>query len=222
MDAARAAIVQKGDRFIFGCRLVAQPIATLSPAPPTGFALRGESLSLVWPRESNQREGHPDIRVWPLRDQTSLAPVLLRGPAYKGHPWPFKPLAASMRLVPLRNTSTRPPDGVRIPSRLEVFCFSIFCFCFCCTHQQTTPSAPFRRVSGIDVEGVERHGCRESRDGPGMALRGVPLERRWSERTLREAQGRMVGQAFLVTFVATDKSDPPSRAEPLRQTARPF
>ena len=75
------------------------------------------------------------------------------------------------------------------------------------------PTAPFRRVSGIAEEGVERHGCRESRDGPGMALRGVPLERRWSERTRSEAQGRMAGQAFLVTFVATDKSDPPSRAE---------
>ena len=51
----------------------------------------------------------PCIRV-SLRE-TPLAPVLLRGPAYKGRPWPFKPLAASMRLVPLRNTSTRPPDG---------------------------------------------------------------------------------------------------------------
>mgnify|MGYP007009205749 CR=1 FL=1 len=30
---------------------------------------------------------------------------------------------------------------------------------------------PFRRPSGIAVEGVERHGCRESCDGPGMALR---------------------------------------------------
>ena len=36
---------------------------------------------------------------------------------------------------------------------------------------------PFRRPSGITVEGVERHGCRESCDGPGMALRSVPLER---------------------------------------------
>jgi hypothetical protein len=35
---------------------------------------------------------------------------------------------------------------------------------------------PFRRPSGIAAEGVERHGCRESHDGPGMALRGVPLE----------------------------------------------
>ena len=72
-------------------------------------------------------------------------------------------------------------------------------------------------VNGIVVEGVERHGCRESRDGPGMALRGVPPERRWSERTRSEAQGRMQGQDLLVTFVATDKSDPPSRAKSQHQ-----
>jgi hypothetical protein len=34
------------------------------------------------------KETHPDIRV-SLRS-TSLPPVLLRGPAYKGHLWPFK------------------------------------------------------------------------------------------------------------------------------------
>ena len=65
-------------------------------------------------QERCAKEGHPDIRV-SLRE-TSLAPVLLRGPAYKGRPWPFKPLAASMRLVPLRNTSTRPPEGDRVAS----------------------------------------------------------------------------------------------------------
>ncbi len=79
---------------------------------------------------------------------------------------------------------------------------------------------PFRRVSEIVVEGVERHGCRERRDGPRMALRGVPLERRWSERTRSEAQGRMQGQAFLVTFSVTGKSDPPSRAEQMHQQTR--
>ena len=42
---------------------------------------------------------------------------------------------------------------------------------------------PVRRVSGIAVEGVERHGCRERRDGPWMALRAVPLERQLRERT---------------------------------------
>ncbi len=75
----------------------------------TDCAIHGASLSLVCPRESNQREGHPGIRV-SLRS-TPLPPVPLRGPAYKGRPCPFKPLAASMRLVPLRNTSTRPADG---------------------------------------------------------------------------------------------------------------
>ncbi len=53
----------------------------------TGCALHGASLSLVWPRESNQREGHPDIRV-SLRE-TALPPVPLRGPAYKGRRGPL-------------------------------------------------------------------------------------------------------------------------------------
>src|SRR5690606_39949001 len=63
------------------------------------------------------------------------------------------------------------------------------------------------------VEG-EPQGCGESRKGPRMALVRRPSERRWSERTLRAAQGRMQGQAFLVTFFATEKSDSPSRAKP--------
>ncbi len=73
-----------------------------------GFALLGDSLSLLVQRRVS-KETHPGIRV-SLRS-TPLPPVLLRGPAYKGHPWPCKPLAASMRLVPLRNTYARPPDG---------------------------------------------------------------------------------------------------------------
>ena len=85
----------------------------------TDCAIHGASLSLVCPRESNQREGHPGIRV-SLRS-TSLLPVPLRGPAYKGRPCPFKPLAASMRLVPLRNTSTRPADGEFARMRVSRF-----------------------------------------------------------------------------------------------------
>ncbi|HAW25531.1 MAG TPA: hypothetical protein DCX38_19620, partial [Pseudomonas sp.] len=42
-----------------------------------GFALLGESLFLVWPRKSNQKEGRPCIRV--LLCKTPLAPVPLRG-----------------------------------------------------------------------------------------------------------------------------------------------
>ena len=71
--------------------------------------LTGESLSLACPRESNQREGHPDIR--PRLRRGSLLPSPLQGHATKGHPWPIVALATSMSLNPLRGDSTRPPEG---------------------------------------------------------------------------------------------------------------
>ena len=43
--------------------------------------------------------------------QVSLAPVPLRGHAVTGHPWPNTALPASMPVDPLRETSSRPPDG---------------------------------------------------------------------------------------------------------------
>ncbi len=84
--------------------------AALSSAGSTGFALHGESL---FPNaEKVTKNACPYIRV-SLRS-TSLIPSALRGPAYKGHPWPFTPLAASMPLAPLRADSIRPPErGVR-------------------------------------------------------------------------------------------------------------
>ena len=47
----------------------------------------------------------------------------------------------------------------------------------------------------------------------------------WSNDEVKEVgrrsrETRMQGQAVLVTFVATDKSDPLSRAEPMLQTSR--
>jgi len=75
-----------------------------------GFALLGDSLFSVAKKVS--KNACPCIRV-SLRS-TSLIPSTLRGPAYKGHPWPFTPLAASMPLAPLRADSVRPPErGVR-------------------------------------------------------------------------------------------------------------
>src|SRR5690606_16406197 len=38
------------------------------------------------------------------------------------------------------------------------------------TNHQATPDAPFRRPSGVAVQGSERHGCRKRRKGPWMAL----------------------------------------------------
>ena len=43
--------------------------------------------------------------------QVPLAPIPLRGHAVTGHPWPSTALPASMPVDPLRETSTRPPDG---------------------------------------------------------------------------------------------------------------
>ena len=81
---------------------------------------------------------------------------------------------------------------------------------------------PFRRPSVVAVEGVERHGCRESCDGSGppsvgMALRSVPLERRWSEGTLRAAKGRMQGSPslWLLSLGETRESDAPCEAQPV-------
>ncbi len=80
------------------------PIAELPG--DSGFALLGESLLAVAPKGT--KRSCPTIRV-SLRS-TALVPSPLRGPAYKGHPWPFTPLAASMPLAPLRNDCARPPE----------------------------------------------------------------------------------------------------------------
>gem|GEM_PF-3662579 len=79
--------------------------------------------------------------------------------------------------------------------------------------------APFRRPSAGGVEGVERHGCRESRDGPGMALRGGPLKRRRSEGTPAQP-GPDAGASVFGYFSAFGKSDSPSRAKPVLQPTR--
>ena len=257
-----------------------------------GFALLGESL---FPNaEKVTKNACPCIRV-SLRS-TSLIPSTLRGPAYKGHPWPFiagtpSPLAASMPLAPLRADSIRPSErGAR---RRLIVCTSVnkqsaFVSLFANirkirtrslfrnvgwkTAQHFPPLAtaellpnhadpirpanfirptkrdvsrfllvrshrnkqsalrpplqnfqtirsqiPVRRPSVIAVDGVERHGCRESCDGPGMALRSVPLEWRWSEGTLRVAKGRMPGwPSFWLLFLGhTRKSDAPCKAQPV-------
>ncbi len=205
-----------------------------------GFALLGDLLSLLVQRKLG-KETHPGIRV-SLRS-TPLLPVPLRGPAYKGRPCPFTPLAASLRLVPLRNTSTRPADGefarmkvssfrqpgvVGLPTATErprrrvdnaacglstssahggqrcavahptvqsviVPTQSVRSIDAHTTnsnarattspaHQKLGPgSGPVRRLSGVVEPGVERHGCRESADGPGTVLRrGPPRSGSWS------------------------------------------
>ena len=144
--------------------------ATLSSAPPTGFALHGELLSLVWPRESNQREGHPGIRVWPAARLPSLR-CCSGGRLTRAIPGPLSgapsPLTASMRLAPcataplglLAGSESESPESTSV---------------ILCTNHQTLPNAPFRRVSGIDVEGVERHDAARDAMGQGWPIAACP------------------------------------------------
>ncbi len=60
-------------------------------------------------RQSNQNASAP--AYGPRFAQVSLAPVPLRGHAVTGHPWPNTALPASMPVDPLRETSSRPPEG---------------------------------------------------------------------------------------------------------------
>ncbi len=92
-------------REVFGlAALRVQPIGAVGRR--IGFALLGEFLLAVAPKGT--KKSCPSIWV-PLRE-TSLIPSPLRGPAYKGHPWPFTPRAASMPLAPLRADSIRPSE----------------------------------------------------------------------------------------------------------------
>src|SRR5690606_17840679 len=59
-----------------------------------------------------------------------------------------------------------------------------------------------------------------SRPLHGRPVNAGPSEQRWSEGTRRNAPGQIEGQAFLATFVATDKSNSPGQGEPFRQASR--
>ena len=138
-----------------------------------------------------------------------LAPVPLRGPAYKGRPWPFKRgrhryLAASLRLVPLRDTSTRPPDGTGSRA-CEIFersnsAVSGVGFCSSTAMAQTTPKSP----SGGRVEspwkGLSDMDVARATMGQGWPFVACPRSGDGA-REPRRSRGRMNGVPFsLVTF----------------------
>ena len=70
---------------------------------------------------------------------------------------------------------------------------------FLCTRYQAMPFAPFRRPSGIVAQGSERHGCRERRKGPWMALVRRPRSDDGT-REVERSETRMQGRDFLVPF----------------------
>ena len=92
--------------------------AALSPVGSTGFALHGDSLFFARAKKSKQKKARPNIRVWSLRNQTSLAPAPLRGSSRRGVPAPSF-LARHPCLAPPCAT---PPLGLLTGSRDRVVC----------------------------------------------------------------------------------------------------
>jgi len=190
--------------------------AAPSSARRAGCALHGASLFLVWPRKSNQKEGHPCIRV--LLRKTSLAPALLRGSSRRDIHVPSL-LARHPCLAPLCATPTL---GLLKGTRDRVVCKFI-----------NSGGPPLR--SFADQKSVRRRrtplsgGRTESawRGASGMdAARGVKghgrplyagLRNADEVREVSRSETRMQGQAFLLTFFAFEKSESPSRAKPMRQ-----
>ena len=167
----------------------------------TGCALHGASLSLVWPRESNQREGHPDIRV-SLRE-TALPPVPLRGPSRRDVPVPSflarRPCLASPCATPALGLLTGTVARMKL---LRLIVPTLAWAPSVCARPCRLGPGPVRRPSGVDVEGDWRQGCRQRRKGAWTPLVRRPLERRWSEGSLAaQPPDPDVGCAFsLVTF----------------------
>jgi len=198
-----------------------------------GFALLGDSLFPNAGRPAPKKVSKnacPCIRV-SLRS-TSLTPSALRGPAYKGHPWPFiagtpSPLAASMPLAPLRADSIRPPErGIRwglIASssankqRVLVPLFANF--------QAARTRLPFRRPSVGAAQGDARHGRRERSEGTGTYLRDGPRSSAGGREFCVANRGRLARMSgwpsFWLLFLGPGgapqarKSDAPCKAQPV-------
>jgi len=209
----------------------------LSLARPLDCASHGASLffargSPPGAKKSKQKKARPFIRVRDLRPRTPLLPPALRGPAYKGHPWPFiagtpSPLAASMPLAPLRAGSTRPSARGRVISPVGV----------CMEKQSEAGFRSFRQLglpspSGGRTQALCRgtRGMDAERGTKGQGCPFVTCPR--SNAGVREVwscsgQTRMQGapSLWLLSLGETRESDAPCKAQPVaraEESAAPF
>lgn len=188
----------------------------LSSARPTGFALYGESLFLVWPRKSNQKEGHP-------RHQAPAAPgfprsVVIPGARHEGPSMALAALAASMPLGPFHADSARPDEGGMgvVLTSVEEKRRAKSSFKRDARLAGNSP-VPFRRPSAGVAEGASRMDAARAVKGHGCPLYGGPRSGA-GVREPRRSRGRMTGRAFsLVTFSlrAQRESDSPCKAKPV-------
>ena len=205
--------------------------ATLSSAGTTGCASHGASLFLVWPRKSNQKEGHPYIRTGRPRFAAQNFPrfgaapgVGLGAPSRRAIPGPSL-LARHPCLAPPYATPTlsllkgiRDRGAWKCPSNESKKSLRLFLRARPDRRHQTPLSegrmeSLRRGASGMDAARAVK--------GHGWPLRGDP---RSSDgvREVERSETRMEGQDLLVPFGATAKRDSPSRAKPMRRPTRPI
>ena len=120
--------------------------------------------------------------------------------------------------APLHNTSARPPDGIRKPSRLNCPCrqiqkaepkhcgFAAMLWLLAVLERQShrRRQAPLQEAERNRCAGGEPHGCGERRKGPGTALVRRPRSDDGAREVWR-SQTRMAGLDLLVTFGAMPK-----------------
>ena len=209
----------------------------LSLARPLDCASHGASLffargSPPGAKKSKQKKARPFIRVRELRPRTPLLPPALRGPAYKGHPWPFiagtpSPLAASMPLVPLRAGSTRPSARGRVISPVGVCMEKQSEAGFCSFRQLGLPSPSGGRTQAL-CRGTRGMDAERGTKGQGCPFVTCPR----SNAGVREVwscsgQTRMQGapSLWLLSLGETRESDAPCKAQPVapaEESAAPF
>ncbi len=145
-----------------------------SSARSAGCALHGASLFLVWPRKSNQKEGHPYIRV--LLRKTPLAPALLRGSSRRAIPGPSllarHPCLASPYATPA--LSLLKGIGVRVVCKLSTRAWSsAICLSpFTRTNRRLKTPLSEGRMEGQDFLvplGGAGHPATAKRDSPSRA-----------------------------------------------------
>jgi len=205
--------------------------AALEAPQTSGFALLGDSLFSNAGRPAPKKVSKnacscTGLGVPGSLRSTSLIPSSFRGPAYKGHPYqwrprPFTPLAASMPLAPLHENSIRPSErGVRcrLVDRTHGYKQSDLLLPLFRNFQTTRTKFPFRRPNVGAAQGDARHGCRARSDGTWMSLRDDPRSGAGAREVLR-SKTRMLGwPSFWLLFLGhSRKRDSPSRAKPLPQ-----
>jgi|GEM_PF-113891 len=158
------------------------------------------------------------LRVIHPTDSTSLTPSPLWGPAYKGHPYrwrprPFTPLAASMPLAPIRADSIRPSfaSPVSPHSRKQAKRFASLA-----SHPpgDSVPN-PLQEAERRRCAGGREAGRRARSEGTGTSLRDGPRSNAGGRGVLR-SKTRMQGwPSFWLLFLGhTRKSDAPCEAQP--------